>query len=384
MTVKRKSCDIFCNVVDNYGDIGVCWRLARQLALEHGYRVRLWVDDLAAHARLCPEIDPTRDCQTLSGVEVRRWSEPFAAVAAWAEAADLVIEAFGCRLPEPYLAAMAARAARGAAPAWINLEYLSAEAWVDSHHGLPSPQPRLPLVKRFYFPGFGPGSGGLLREAGLLERRSAWPTDWQELGLPSLAPGHIAISLFCYDNPALPALLQAWSEDETPIDCLLAPGPAQTQAAAWLGLTALNVGESERRGRLRLTALPFYPQALYDHLLWASDINFVRGEDSFLRAQWAARPLVWQAYPQPAAAHLDKLAAFLERYGARLAPEAAAAQRQFAAIWNGGSQAPLAPAWRQLLAARQDLAEHARRWAERLATEEDLATRLVKFAEALI
>ena len=380
----RKSCDIFCSVVDNYGDIGVCWRLARQLVAEHGRQVRLWIDELAAHARLCPDLDPTRERQTLHGVEVRRWATPFADAREWVDAADLVIEAFGCPLPPSYLAAMAARAARGVAPAWINLEYLSAEAWVDSHHGLPSPQPRLPLVKRFYFPGFSPDSGGLLREAGLLERRRNWSADWQELGLPTPSPGHIAISLFCYDNPALPALLQAWSAAETPIHCLLAPGPAQAQAAAWLGLSALAVGAGVGRGQLRLTALPFYPQALYDHLLWACDINFVRGEDSFLRAQWAAKPFVWQAYPQPAAAHLDKLAAFLERYCAGLAPEAAAAQRQFAAIWNGGSQAPMAPAWRRLLVARLDLAEHARRWAERRAAEEDLATRLVKFAEALI
>ncbi|MBY0444112.1 MAG: elongation factor P maturation arginine rhamnosyltransferase EarP, partial [Burkholderiales bacterium] len=36
--------DIFCRVIDNYGDIGVCWRLARQLSFEHGFAVRLMVD----------------------------------------------------------------------------------------------------------------------------------------------------------------------------------------------------------------------------------------------------------------------------------------------------------------------------------------------------
>ena len=40
----------------------------------------------------------------------------------------------------------------------------------------------------------------------------------------------------------------------------------------------------------------------------------VRGEDSFVRAQWAALPFVWQAYPQADAAHLTKVAAFLDRY----------------------------------------------------------------------
>ena len=44
----RRTWDIFCSVVDNFGDIGVCWRLARRLSAGLGQQVRLWVDDLAA------------------------------------------------------------------------------------------------------------------------------------------------------------------------------------------------------------------------------------------------------------------------------------------------------------------------------------------------
>ena len=86
------SWDIFCCVVDNYGDIGVTWRLARQLAGEHGQAVRLWVDDLNAFARLCPEADPALPNQRQAGVEVRHWP------AQWEDtpAADVVIEAFAC------------------------------------------------------------------------------------------------------------------------------------------------------------------------------------------------------------------------------------------------------------------------------------------------
>ena len=56
---SRPQWDVFCAVVDNYGDIGVCWRLSRQLAAEHGIAVRLWVDDLKPFARLCPAVDVT-------------------------------------------------------------------------------------------------------------------------------------------------------------------------------------------------------------------------------------------------------------------------------------------------------------------------------------
>ncbi|MEO7887531.1 MAG: elongation factor P maturation arginine rhamnosyltransferase EarP, partial [Polaromonas sp.] len=41
--------DIFCKVIDNFGDIGVCWRLAADLA-SRGHKVRLWVDDASALA----------------------------------------------------------------------------------------------------------------------------------------------------------------------------------------------------------------------------------------------------------------------------------------------------------------------------------------------
>ena len=375
MTEKCRTCDIFCRVVDNYGDIGVCWRLARQLSAEHGYRLRLWVDDLASFALLCPDLQPTLAAQELRGVELRRWDLPFADVTA----ADLVIEAFGCQLPENYLAAMVARP-----PAWINLEYLSAESWIASHHGLASPHPRLPLVKHFFFPGFDTASGGLLREAGLAARQREWRCDWAELGLAAPAPDEICISLFCYDNPALPSLLQAWSEGDERINCLLAAGPAQSQAASWLGRPSLTPGQRERRGQLSLRALPFLDQEKYDKLLWSCDINFVRGEDSFVRAQWAARPLLWQAYPQPEDAHLAKLAAFLDRYCVGLAPSVGASYREFASVWNGGSQRSAADAWRNLAALRRALAEQARNWADRLAAQEDLATRLVKFVEALI
>ena len=39
--------DVFVRVIDNYGDVGVCWRLACGLAAR-GEQVRLWLDDLTA------------------------------------------------------------------------------------------------------------------------------------------------------------------------------------------------------------------------------------------------------------------------------------------------------------------------------------------------
>ncbi len=390
LTMRKKNWDIFCTVVDNFGDIGVCWRLARQLAAEHGLQLRLWVDDLTSFRRLCPEIDPGLATQTQRGVEVRRWASPFPDAAA----AEVVIEAFACELPEAYLAAMASRAEGGARPVWINLDYLSAEAWVADSHGLPSPHPRLPLTKHFFFPGFAAGTGGLLREAGLLQRRDAWRNaadkvgteTWAKilprLGLPPPQPGELSISLFSYRNPALPELLEAWIAAPEPIHCLVPEGPALAQAGAFLGLPGIRAGASVSRGSLILDALPFLAQDDYDRLLWSCDLNFVRGEDSFVRAQWAARPMVWQIYPQEDAAHQNKLDAFLDRYCADLAPPAAAACRKYWQGWNGGGN--MAEAWPAFWRQRPALAAHAGRWAEQLAATEDLAGQLVNFVETLI
>lgn len=350
-------CDIFCTVVDNFGDAGVCWRLARQLVREHGWDVRLWIDDMATLARLVPAYDAACDEQRVDGVVARRWPPAFPAV----EPADIVVEAFACELPPTYVEAMAARPQP---PVWINLEYLSAEDWVAGCHGQASPHPRLPLVKHFFFPGFVPGTGGLIRE------RDA---DFSP-GPPKLA---LNVSMFCYTNPALLSLLDAWSAGGEPLRCLVADGLPRTQIERWLGEPFVP-GITTRREALELVALPFVAQTAYDRLLAECDLNFVRGEDSLVRAQWAMHPFVWQVYPQAEAAHRPKLAAFLACYGAHLPPDTAVAVADFWNAWNGDDD--LAARWPAFRRALPRLAKHAQPWSEQLAALGELAGNLAKFA----
>ncbi|MFN3751584.1 MAG: elongation factor P maturation arginine rhamnosyltransferase EarP [Thiobacillus sp.] len=377
----RVTWDIFCNVVDNYGDIGVAWRLARSLAAAPDRRVRLWVDDLGVFRHLWPAVDAGLDTQLCEGVVVRAWRTPFAA----AEPAQVVIEAFGCALPDRYLAAMARLSPP---PVWINLEYLSAEDWVAAHHGLPSPHPRLPLTKHFFFPGYTPGTGGLLVERDLPARRDAFQREgggdfWGRLGLPAPAPDERRVSLFAYENAALPALFDAWMADPRRITCLVPEGRVIPQVASWLGTPGLKAGDAVMRGALRVQILPFTDQDAYDRLLWACDLNFVRGEDSCVRAQAAARPLVWQAYPQAGRAHWDKLEALLGRYAGGLDAAAADAVRGMWRCWNGVAGAPpLASAWAAWREQEAALVSHARVWAERLQALGNLADALAEFAES--
>lgn len=371
--------DIFCTVIDNYGDIGIAWRLARQLAREHGLETRLWVDDLTSFARIRPEVDPVLETQEVAGVRIRLWRQPFPEV----EPADVVVEALACHLPDNYVAAMARRPRPSV---WINLEYLSAEDWVAGCHALPSPHPRLPLTKYFYFPGWGPGSGGILREQGLLENARAFQATprarrsfWSGLGLPMERDDEIRISMFCYANPGLAPLMEGWAAGQTPVRCLFPCGPALPQLTAYFGVCHAAPYDTLRRGQLTTHILPMLSQDDYDRLLWACDCNFVRGEDSFTRAQWARRPLVWQAYPQAEGAHWAKIAAFVQIYRQGLDAEAGAALEDLWNAWNAGT--PPAAAWERYWRCRDRYTGHAEGWAEQVAGLGDLAANLVQFCK---
>ncbi len=377
-SAARPRWEIFCQVVDNFGDIGVCWRLAADLARRGCGSVRLWVDDWEVLRRICP--DANRVGGDVRGVELRHWTSAFVPLVP----GEIVIEAFACELPPAQLEAMAALRP---APVWINLEYLSAEGWVAGCHGMASPHPRLPLVKHFFFPGFDAGGGGLLREADLLACRDAWRVRpegraaWLAARGIESSPDVLRVSLFAYEQPALPALFDAWAGGDGEVLVLVPESRVLGDVQAALGREGLRAGDRVVRGALTTCVLPFTDQAGYDELLWACELNFVRGEDSFVRAQWAARPFVWQIYPQVEAAHHDKLEAFLARYLQGLPVAEADALARFWRAWNGCApdRATPAEAWPAFAAALPALDLHARRWCDAQAALPDLAAALDTF-----
>ena len=362
---EMRSVDIFCEVIDNYGDAGVCWRLARALA-SLGLQVSLWIDDLQRLQRLRAQLDASLDSQPLDGFTVRRWAGEVM------PDADLVISAFGCRLPDASLEAMASRER---APVWINLEYLSAEAWVEGSHRLRSPHPRLPLVQHFYFPGFTPRTGGLLRESGLPAHRAGFDKVARDafvakLGIPAQA-GATLVSLFCYPSAQVDALFDAMREGP-PVVCVVPEGLTPLAPAA---------GETCTQGSLTLHGLRFLEPDDYDRLLWSCDLNFVRGEDSASRAQWSLQPFIWQLYPQQQGAHFDKLDAFLSLYTPELDDEMASLVRRCARAWNGDAGSTFD--WQQLHAALPALKAHGLVWQKQMEEAGELASGLVEFAREI-
>ena len=379
---QTTSLALFCKVVDNYGDIGICWRLARQLEQEHRIAVTLWVDDLRSFQRICPEVAIDREEQQIGTVTVRHWRDQNGVFAA-SDVADIVIEFFACDIPPAYIAAMAQRTPH---PVWLNLEGLSAEAWVEGCHTLSSPHPSLSLTKYFFFPGFNSKTGGLLLESGLQQQRQAFQHDQAAmaafLGQFGVTPAEMAflkVSLFCYPQAPVSALFQAWQRCDTAIICLVPEGIAVDAVQAFLGQAA-KAGTSATRDALTVRVLPFVPQPDYDKLLWACDLNFVRGEDSFVRAQWAGKPFVWHIYPQDKDLHHVKLNAFLQCYTAKTE-----SLSEFSLGWNAATKTTVdwAAIWPRLEADMQEIAIISVDWERQLLAHGDLASNLLKFAETV-
>ncbi|MGP1628836.1 MAG: elongation factor P maturation arginine rhamnosyltransferase EarP [Giesbergeria sp.] len=363
--------DVFCRVVDNFGDIGVCWRLAAQLAAA-GQRVRLWVDDASALAWMAP-------CGA-EGVQVRAWG---GLPAEHEAASDVLIEAFGCDIPLDFIAASASRVSAGATkPVWINLEYLSAESWVARHHGLPSPVQHGPAAgwtKWFFYPGFTEGTGGLLREKNILQGQQALdPIAWRATELGAAAnKGARWVSLFCYEPPAMGDWLRQCDGDlPQPTKLLVTPGRAQEAVRAAKGEKSDGNSQNSlsiKRSKLSILNISSFSQASYDGLLWACDLNFVRGEDSLVRALWAGKPFVWHIYPQDDGAHGPKLHAFLDWLQA---PETL---RRFHAVWNGLAEGPLPLVTAAVLQEWSDCVHAAR---AKLLQQNDLLSQLLGFCAA--
>jgi uncharacterized repeat protein (TIGR03837 family) len=363
--------DVFCKVIDNFGDIGVCWRLSADLA-SRGHTVRLWVDDPSALHWMAP----AALIGDWPGVQVLRWAQSCdAVVLATLAPANVWVEGFGCEVATEFIAAYAYYTGslgnnEHPHPVWINLEYLSAEAYVERSHGLPSPVTRGQArgwTKHFFYPGFSERTGGLLREPDLLDRQQAFIQSGQRVqwlaqhGVPW--NGERLVSLFCYEPTALPALLAGL--DVLPEDTLVLVTAGRAAAAVQAAVV-----QTAPLHHVRLAYLPALTQVEYDQLLWTCDLNCVRGEDSVVRAIWAGKPLLWQIYPQRDAAHIDKLNAFLNTLNA------SASLRAAHHAWNatGTQNEPTIPlidlhAWSQtVLAARACLLQM-----------DDLGTQLIDF-----
>ena len=369
---------LFCRVIDNYGDIGVSLRLARRLN-EAGFQVALWHDHPAALAKLLGDAPPP------AAIRAHHWqgdaAESIAAELAVAAPA-LVIETFGCDLPPAALAAV-----RAHRPLWLNWEYLSAEPWAEAMHGKPSLQAD-GAEKYFWLMGFSETSGGLLREAGYLTKQQAFLANpaaqaalRRRLGLPETPRRAVQCFCFGYTGAQWADWLAAWQAAGEALDVWLADRQiihSLRQAGAIPEYALREPGSVWQAGAVRLIRIGFVPQAEFDAVLWLADMAIVRGEDSFVRAQLAGKPLLWHIYPQAEQAHLPKLHAFWHK-AAALAPLPAAHQALSDDLNHAAALTPAARIenWRQLLQQLPQWRQAAGQWQGELLRQPDAVERML-------
>jgi uncharacterized repeat protein (TIGR03837 family) len=356
---------IFCRVIDNLGDAGVCWRLACQLTEQFKLAVDLVIDQPHVLARFGRRATTT----AATAAPLRTIS--------WLEADDLplgdtTIAAFACRLPANYQQRLAARQAKSAHRRdWFNLEYLSAQKWVEQIHLLASTHAD-GSVETFFMPGFTEKTGGLIREQTITPKstrdaiRRAWGIDQQ-----------FAVSLFCYPTAPVSFLLEMLSAAGAKLNSevvLLVNEDLAIQLNIKNSLISAQPRFAQDSSPV-VRVFPFQSQSAYDDLLLACDLNFVRGEDSWVRAIWAGQPFIWQAYEQDSATVQQKVRAFADQ----LPPLPHAPQlKHLLAQWNSfepldktvWQTALAAPAWRQWQ-------ECSAQYCDRLSLTPDLASQLV-------
>lgn len=365
-------------MVDNFGDAGVCWRLARQLSAERGHKVRLIIDRPdyvsrlgAPHAlrRQLGQYQPQSEFAAgelflLDGVAVFDWSKPpLTALQSLTSRPDVVIAAFQCELPAD-VRAQVDRPPSAQLPLWLNLDYLSAQTWVDSSHGLPSVKPS-GAIEWFFLPGFTEASGGLIRERSAAD--CALPIE-----LTACRADSLRVSLFCYGDQPL-----GWLAGER-ADLIVTAGCDQNEVRRQFGAPADAVVHDA--GQTRLVFLPWLDQSQYDALLQVCDLNVVRGEDSWIRAIWAAQPFIWRPYPQSLGTDTQKLQAFLDRLLAEFDTADAAVVREL--MLGVQSRRQPQAAWLEWRRRRVSIAEGHRRFSTGLSRQTDLATRLEVFVRA--
>jgi len=370
---KHKKLDIFCKIVDNFGDIGVCWRLAKQLEKEHDLEIRFFVDKPSIAKQILIGLDVKATVQRYEGITVINWQDN----TIFDNNVDVVLETFACGLPLAYLLNLRATTI------WVNVEYLSAEAWVTDFHARDGRHRESNRKRYVYFPGFHEKTGGLLREHDLIARRDTFQQSrslqhafWQSLGIDNNSE-EVNVSLFSYANAPINQLLQSLIDGEQRVnlfmplnDCL--PKPL-------LGKEKVSIGDCLIKGNLTLHILPFLTQDDYDQLLWACDINFVRGEDSWVRAIWAGKPFIWQPYWQTEQTHMVKLNAFLDTYYAGYPMrETIMALNQSWALGEFSSNV-----WALYLAHLADISALSQQQSQALLLQDTLTNKLVAFCANL-
>ncbi len=310
--MKVNSIDIFCEIIDNFGDIGVVYRISKELKkIFQNVRIRIVLNRLEEFKAINKKVKDV-DYQEIDGLicvtekYVKENMESFGV-------SDVFIEAFGCNVPEEYV-----KAAKENSKLWINLEYLSGEKWIEDFHLCESLIDSKTLKKIFFMPGFSEKSGGVIIDSGFLERMKYGKENRDEVFKKyfkdfDLKDKFIG-TVFSYEKN-FENLLETLKNYEKETVLLLMGEKTQKSFSEILkkNLTE-DYGNIVKYGKITMIYSDFFSQEEYEEIISASDFNFTRGEDSFVRGIVLGKPFMWHIYLQEEKAHMDKIKAFTERF----------------------------------------------------------------------
>jgi len=318
--MRFTSIDIFCHVIDNYGDAGVVYRFAKECLLARpGLRIRVFIDDVKPLHDMVPGIDPVKTMQELDGVAFNSWDIITEDLVKEIGTADILVEAFACFIPDMVLETASRRPT-----VIINLEYFSAEPWIEGYHLKESLVGRGALKKYYFMPGLTPASGGVIIDTRMERARGVVNQNRVEYFAELLEKYGLGRhgskiplfgTVFTYTRGFDTLLEDLQSIDNDVFLFVLgqksAEGMLRTLERKTAGPFSGPIG---KLGNTHIVFMPFLPQYHYDELLCACDFNIVRGEDSLVRAVLAGKPLLWQAYIQENKYQLVKVKAFAETF----------------------------------------------------------------------
>jgi uncharacterized repeat protein (TIGR03837 family) len=314
------SIDIFCHVIDNFGDAGVAYRFANELKIAlPDLRIRVFIDDFKALQAIAPELILSEEFQKNDKIEYHDSNLMDCGFVEQAGTADVLVEAFACRIPEVVLEKASRRPT-----VIINLEYFSAEKWIEGYHLKESLLGRGELKKYFFMPGITKGSGGVIVNAymekfrrRLSDGRPEYFKNFLEKYGLELYDGKDALfgTIFTY-NRGFDTLLTDIQSIEKDFYLFIFGNKSIDGMLRTLERKSVHInGSIVKYGNSQIISMPFLPQRQYDELLCACDFNIVRGEDSLIRAVLADKPFLWQAYIQDDKYQLVKVRAFLDEFG---------------------------------------------------------------------
>lgn len=313
LDMELKTLDIFCEIIDNYGDIGVVYRVAKEIKkIYKDSIIRVFINRKEEFLKINSKAQDI-DYQEIDGIYYITFDYLLKNIEK-IDSSQVIIEAFGCNIPEVYM-----EKAYISSDLLINLEYFSAEDWIEDFHLQSSPIGKGKLKKIFFMPGFTEKTGGIIADSNFLDRCKDVCENkkiYQDKYLKDIIhiEDKIVGTIFSYEKNFEP-LFRDLNKLDREIVILALGEKTQDSMRKFFKKNSVEVfGNKARYGKIEVIFYQFLNQEEYEELINVVDFNFVRGEDSFIRAVLTGKPYLWHIYCQEELAHMDKLEGFLDKY----------------------------------------------------------------------